>query len=149
MAIEWGVLNLSTSMTFNVLDNNGLVPTEVLSAGVPFQIAVNFQVPAGVAALIGAGDTFRLRAYAESVGPGQEVQIGQRIVPGVAFQTNYNNVIININPNPLLGEEQPFGGQPVSGMYNIACVLQHLNGGVSTMNSGMADYQRTVMFRAP
>ena len=148
MAIEWGVLNLSTSMTFNVLDGTGLAPTEVLPAGAPFQVSVHWQVPAGVAAFVGAGDTFRLRAYAESIGPGQELPIGQVIVAGVAFQENYNSTI-NVNPNPLLGEEQLFGGLPVSGVYNVICVLQHLNGGVPTMNSGMADYQRTVMFRAP
>jgi hypothetical protein len=149
MAIEWGVLNLSTAMTFDVLDNSGNVPTDVLRAGTPFQIRVNFQVPAGVAALVGAGDTFRLRAYAESVGPGQELPIGQLIVPGVPFQQNYAGLIMNVNPNPLLGEEQIFNGLPVSGVYNMICVLQHLNGGVPTPNSGMSDYQRTVMFRAP
>ena len=149
MAIEWGLLNQQTSMTFRVLDNNGLTPTEVLTAGVPFQVEVSWDVPAVAATFINPSDAFRVRVYAESVGPGQEMLLGQINVIGVPFLQNYNGHVINVNPNPLLGEEQLFGGQPVSGVYNIVCVLQHLSAGTPTVHSGLSDYQRTIMFRAP
>lgn len=149
MAIEWGLLNQQTSMTFRILDNNGLTPTEVLTAGQPFRVEVSWDVPAIASTFINASDSFRVRAYAESVGPGQEVPLGQIIVTGVPFQQSYIGQVINVNPNPLLGEEQPFGGVPVSGVYNIVCVLQHLSAGIPTVHSGMSDYQRTIMFRAP
>ena len=90
-----------------------------------------------------------MRVYAESVGPGQEMLLGQINVIGVPFLQNYNGHVINVNPNPLLGGDQLFGGQPVSGVYNIVCVLQHLSAGTPTVHSGLSDYQRTIMFRAP
>ena len=147
MSIQWGVTGFVSPMTHKVLDNN-TAPTEVLQAGVPFNIEVRWEVPAALAGLVGPADSFRLRAFAESIGPGQEMQIGEFTAPGVVNQTPYTAVIA-VNPNLLLGEEQPFGGVPVSGIYNIVVVLQHRNGGVSTVHSGCSDLEPMVMFKAP
>jgi hypothetical protein len=149
MSIEWGITGLTSPMTFQILDNS-MTPSDVLRAGVPFQIRIDWQVPPALASLIGPGDSFRLRAFAESIGPGQEQQLAAPgvVVPGVNGQLNYT-ATLNVNPNPLLGEEQLFGGVPVSGAYDVVCVLQHLNGGVPTVHSGVSDYHRPVFFRAP
>ncbi|MBK6852919.1 MAG: hypothetical protein IPG93_15140 [Burkholderiales bacterium] len=148
MSIEWGITGLTSNITHSVVDNSPNAP-DVLRAGAPFNINVAWQVPAALASLIGPGDSFRLRAYAESIGPGQEMQIGQPLaVPGVMNALNYT-ATVQVNPNPLLGEEQLFGGQPVSGCYNIVVVLQHLNGGAPTVHSGCSDNQPPVMFRFP
>jgi hypothetical protein len=73
------------------------------------------------------GGTFQLRAYVESLGPGQEMQLGPAIkVPVVPGQTDYSTSI-NVPGGTLLGEGQLFGGVPVSGVYKIVVVLQHLN----------------------
>ncbi|KNZ31185.1 MAG: hypothetical protein AD742_18440 [Methylibium sp. NZG] len=134
-------------MTHRVLDNNS-APTEVLQAGSAFQIAARWEVPAALASLVGAGDSFRLRAYAESIGPGQELLIDEESVGAVVNQTVYTHTL-NVNPNPLFGEGVPFNGVPVSGIYNIVLVLQHLNGAVATVHSGCSDQQPMVMFKAP
>jgi hypothetical protein len=147
MAIEWGTTGLSSLMTHDIIDNTP-APSDVLEAGLPFKVEVRWAVPAALASLIGAGDAFRLRAYAESIGPGQEMQIGEFVAPGVVNQLNYVATIA-VNPNPLLGEGVPFGGVPVSGIYDIVCVLQHLNGGVPTVHSGCSDEQPLVMVKAP
>lgn len=148
MSIQWGNTGFVSPMTHNILDNNG-APDAVLQAGAAFQIAVRWDVPAALAGLIGAGDSFRLRAYAESIGPGQELQVGNtELEPAAVNQTTYTHAM-TINPNPLLGEGQALGGVAVSGIYNIVVVLQHLNGGVPTVHSGCSNQQPMVMFTAP
>ncbi len=148
MAIEWVIANLTSTMSHDVLDASGVAPETVLAAGQPFQIRVNFKVPGAIAALLTAGNSFRLRAYAESQGPGQEVQLGQLNVVGVTNKTDYTE-LMNINPNPLLGEGQVFGGSAVSGLYKIVVVIQQLSGGIPTVHSGHSDQERSVFFRAP
>lgn len=148
MAIEWGITGQHSYMGHKVLDNSA-DPKDVLQAGAPFQIEVKWDVPASLASLIGPGDQFRLRAYAESIGPGQEVQVGPTtLATGVPNQTSYTQMI-DVNPNPLLGEGQAFGGVLVSGLYKIVCVLQHINGGVVTIHSGASDQEPMVVFKAP
>jgi hypothetical protein len=148
MSIQWGTTLFTSPMDHKVLDND-TAPTDVLQAGAPFQIEVKWDVPPALASLIGAGDSFRLRAYAESIGPGQEMQIGgTELEPGVLNKLSYTH-LLNVNPNPLLGEGAAFGGVPVSGIYTIVCVLQHLNGGVPTVHSGCSDGQPPVMFKTP
>jgi hypothetical protein len=84
------------------------------------------------------GGSFQLRAYVESLGPGQELQLGPTVtVPVVAGQINYTATIA-IPGGTLLGEGQLFGGVPVSGVYKIIAVLQHLNPG-PTFVSGFAE----------
>lgn len=149
MAIQWSGFAATTPMSHQVLDNDGQPPTTVLTAGVPFKVNVSWSVPPLLATLIGSSDKFRLRVYAESLGPGQEVQIGgTTVVDGVAMRQNYAHQI-DIDPNPLLGEGQVFDGATVSGLYKVFCVLQHLNDNVPTVHSGKSDSEPTVMFKAP
>jgi hypothetical protein len=93
------------------------------------------------------GGAFDLRAYVESIGPGQEMQIGPTIsVPLVPGQTAYNATIA-IPGGSLLGEGQIFNGVPVSGVYKIVTVLQHMNPG-PTWISGFAE-ESMKMFLSP
>lgn len=148
MAIQWGTTLFSSNMSHKVKDNDS-APSDVLQAGTPFQIEVKWDVPPALASLIGAGDSFRLRTYAESIGPGQELQVGNtETETGVLNKTSYTHTM-NVNPNPLLGEGVAFNGVPVSGIYNIVVVLQHLNGGVPTVHSGCSDEEPMVMFKTP
>jgi hypothetical protein len=136
MTIEWGGLNLQSNTVCQVLDP-GDAPTTVLDANVAFRVRVIWTVPPGLAPFLGG--QFRLRCFAESVGPGQEQQIGgTELVPVVPGQTNYSRDM-TVGANALQGEgvNDPVTGQPVSGMYRIATVIQHLNGG-PTMGSGFA-----------
>jgi hypothetical protein len=94
------------------------------------------------------GGQFRLRAFVESIGPGQEMQIGPTLnVPVNPGQTNYNATIA-VPGNTLRGEGEIFNGQPVSGVYKIVAVLQHMNGGTATVVSGFAE-DNIRMFRTP
>jgi hypothetical protein len=136
MTIEWGGLGLQSNMTNQVVDNT-LAPATVLDSGLPFSINVSWNVPAGIAALLNAAHTFRLRAYAESFGPGQEQQIGGTVnVPAVPGQLAYGPIAINVPGGTLQGEG--VGAPPVSGTYKIVTVLQLLNGG-ATEDSGFAE----------
>jgi hypothetical protein len=93
------------------------------------------------------GGTFQLRAYVESVGPGPEMQLGSTLnVPVVPGQTAYTTTI-GIPGGTLLGEGELFGGVPVSGVYKITAVLQHLNPG-PTWISGFAE-ESVRMFLSP
>jgi hypothetical protein len=93
------------------------------------------------------GGTFQLRAYVESIGPGQEMQLGPDvIVPVVAGQMKYAKTI-DIPGGTLLGEGELFGGVPVSGVYKIIAVLQHMNPG-PTWVSGFAE-ETIKMFLTP
>jgi len=150
MAIEWGTTGFSSFMGSTVLDNTGLAPTDVLEAGVPFKIEIKWDIPPALVPLMNpAGDAFRLRAFAESIGPGQEMQIGATaVVTAVAGAPNYT-FIMDVNPNPLVGEGGVFGGVPVSGVYTIVVVLQHLSSGAATVISGFSEFPKTVMFKLP
>lgn len=136
MTIEWGGLGLSSNMSNQIVDNT-LAPATVLDSGLPFNINVSWTVPAGIAALLNAGHQFRLRAYAESFGPGQEQQIGGTVnVAAVPNRLNYGPIAINVLANTLQGEG--VGAPPVSGTYKIVTVLQLLNGG-ATEDSGFTE----------
>jgi len=88
-----------------------------------------------------------LRSYVESIGPGQELQIGPTIIVPVVPGTTAYNATITVPGGTLLGEGQIYNGVPVSGVYEIVAVLQHLNPG-PTVVSGFA--QDTLkMFRSP
>ena len=148
MAIEWGNLGLVSAMSHAVLDTTGQPPNTVLISNEPFKVQVSFNVPPVLTSLIGASDTFRIRAFAESQGPGPEVQLGQIIVAGVPGQVNYAGMM-DVPANAVLGEGQVFNGQAVSGLYKIVVVLQHLNSGVPTVHSGISNAEPSVFFRAP
>jgi hypothetical protein len=146
MTIEWGGLNLQSTATSQVLDP-GQLPSTVIAANVPFRVRLNWTVPPGLAPFLGG--QFRLRAFAESVGPGPEIPIGQLVINVVPGQTAYNNQDINVPAFTLLGEGEidPTSGQPVSGMYRIGTVLQHMNPG-ETQGCGFTD-EALVQIRRP
>jgi hypothetical protein len=133
MPIEWGGINLQSNLSNTVIDNTS-APTTILDADVPFTVNINWDVPVPLAPFLGG--QFRLRLYAESMGPGPEQQIGGTVVvPVVPGQVNYNSSIL-VPGNTLPGEG--VGAPPVSGAYKLVTVIQHLNGG-ATEGSGFAE----------
>lgn len=128
--ISWGVFAPESAMSMFVHDNDLTPPATVLDSGKAYLVHVSWEVPATQAAIIGG--SFRVRAFAESIGPGQEQQIGATLtVPAVPNQVVYNVHIPvpGVGPGRLLGEGELFAGVPVSGMYKFASVLQHMNPG--------------------
>ena len=87
MAIEWPVAPNSSAMTVQVLDNTA-APANILDAGLATTVRINWTVLPPHNAILGG--SFRLRAFAESIGPGPEVQIGNTVnVPVVPGQKPY------------------------------------------------------------
>ena len=144
MSIEWPG-GVSSAMSVQVEDNTGN-PTNILDAGEATTLKITWTVPPGFAGLI-AG-SFRLRAYAESIGPGQELQLGPTVTEPVVVGQGPYDADIAVPPSTLLGEGELFGGVPVSGVYKIVAVLQHLNGGIASEASGFAEATFR-MFRTP
>lgn len=72
-AIEWTPLGFESDMIMEVRDNT-LGETYVLDSGLPFNVTVRWEVPTPVVPTLRG--SFRIRVYAESIGPGPEVQIG-------------------------------------------------------------------------
>ena len=144
-AIEWPG-GVSSAMTLTVEDNT-LNPASILDVDLDATLKIEWSVPPAFADII-CGE-FRLRAYAESIGPGPEKQIGNdKLVPVVVGQEPYVAEII-VDHNTLLGEGQHTpAGVPVSGVYRLVAVLQHLNDGVRTTISGF-DEVTLRMFRKP
>lgn len=124
MGIEWGVFPETSTMSMFVHDNTG-APGTVLDASLPFAVHVSWVVPDPINDVIGG--EFRVRVYAESIGPGQEQQVGGTLlVPAEANKITYN-VHVDVPGDTLAGEGQAFGGHLVSGMYKFVAVLQHMN----------------------
>ena len=143
MPIEWPG-NVSSALSVTVLDNTGASPN-ILDVDLPCTVHITWTVPPGINQMLGG--SFRLRAYAERIGPGPEIQIGGTVVvPVTPPQSNYQGDL-TLPGNALLGEGQPFNGVTVSGVYKIVAVLQHLNPGVTDI-SGFAEATIT-MFRKP
>ncbi|MCW5631700.1 MAG: hypothetical protein KIT17_00030 [Rubrivivax sp.] len=126
-AIEWGVYPQQSAMGMFAHDNTASPPTSILDASTPFFLHVYWEVPQPIASV--AGGSFRIRAFAESMGPGQEKQLGATLtVPVVPNQTRYD-VHITVPAGTLLGEGELFNGVPVSGIYKFVSALQHMNPG--------------------
>lgn len=138
--IEWPSAPNTTSMTIAIPDNWPSPPAgpgTVLVASLPCQVRVNIEVGSHGMTL---GGSFQVRAFAESIGPGQELLLGQTNVAVVPGQTTPYSAVINVPGNTLLGEGQvdPVSGSPVSGVYKIVVVMQHMNPG-PTFVSGFAE----------
>ena len=139
MPIEWPG-GVESTMDVKVEDNT-LNPISILEADSPFNIKITWKVPPGFAGLI-AG-SFRLRAYAESLGPGDEKKLGPDVnVAVVPNQADYDGTI-PVAASVLDGE-----GANRSGVYKIVAVLQLRNGAVFTDVSGFAEAPIT-LFRLP
>lgn len=145
MAIEWPNLTAPTTsdMNVSVTDNDGL-DARILDDSAPIKVNVSWKVPPIVSSMLG-GD-FRVRAFAESIGPGFEEQIGSTVyVPVVPFQTDYATQIV-VPAGSLPGEDV---GPSASGVYKIVGVLQHRNGGAATETAGFASAGGLVQVRTP
>ena len=85
------------------------------------------------------GHSFRVRAYVESIGPGPEIQIGGTHTE-LGHAAEPYSCTFSVAGGTLPGEGELFNGVPVSGVYKIVGVLQHLNGnGTATEISGFAE----------
>jgi hypothetical protein len=146
MGIQWSDLHLVSDMTMKVKDNDGDDST-VLEAALPFDVNLHWEIPATLAPSLGGN--FRLRVYAESIGPGPETQIGPTMFPPVVGgQTSYDSVV-TIPANSLPGEgATDSSGTIVSGVYKLIAVLQHLNPGPND-NSGYAESVTLIQLRTP
>jgi hypothetical protein len=146
MEIEWPVTPNTSAMTVQVLDNT-TAPASILDAGLNCTVRIEWDVPAPTNSILGG--SFRLRAYAESIGPGQEIQIGPtKVVPVVPLTAHYSEDIL-VAAGTLRGEGEldPVSGVLVSGVYKIIAVLQHLNPGPTEASGFSEDTIR--MFRTP
>jgi hypothetical protein len=148
MAIEWPTGPESSDMTVEVPDNwpaSPAGPATILVASEPCKVNIGWTVP--LPHNMALGGTFQLRAYVESIGPGQEMQLGPTVsvpvVPGLMVYAK----TIDIPGGTLLGEGEDFEGVPVSGVYKIIAVLQHMNPG-PTWISGFAE-ETIKMFLSP
>jgi hypothetical protein len=148
MPIEWPTEPTSSDMTVDIPDNfpsRPVGPPTILVASQPCNVNINWTVPSPHNMMLGG--SFRLRAYVECLGPGQEMQLGETIiVPVVPGQTDYT-ATINVPANTLRGEGDSFEGDLVSGVYKMVVVLQHMNSG-PTWISGYAE-ESIRMFRSP
>ena len=136
-AIEWPG-GVSSAMDVLVEDNSGN-PISILDADLPFNIKIKWKVPPAFVGLI-AGSSFRLRAYAESIGPGDEKKLGPDVNVAAAGDTLEGT--IPVGGSVLEGENTNR-----SGVYKIVAVLQHVNG-AATVVSGFAEAPLR-LFRLP
>jgi hypothetical protein len=110
--------------TAKVLDNNASSST-VLEASQQIRIETVWNIDAESARVLGG--EWLVAAYAESMGPGPERQIGPTQVVPLNGGTNYGTVIL-VPPNTL--PDNP--GPPNSGVYKIVTVLLLRNFGKIT-----------------
>jgi len=146
--IEWlpHTLDTNAPMSMEVLDFVGVAPSSVIDIDDPFKVKVKWEVPAGVAPILG-GD-FRIRVFAESMGPGPEKQLGtETIVPVVPGQEK-NEIDIDILDHQLEGEGTLPSGENCSGVYKLVTALQHRNP-AATEVGGYAEADGLIQIRRP
>ena len=119
------------SVTATVLDNNG-APATVLEAHEPFTVRAEWQISPLAALLLGG--EWQLAAYVESIGPGQEQQVGPTVTVALTGTTNYNADII-VPADTLPDDPAP----PTSGVYKTVTVLTHRNFGAVTDVVGIVE----------
>jgi hypothetical protein len=120
-----------------VLDPGG-APNTIIQRQDAFTIRTTFAVNQPGASLLGG--QWQMRAYVESIGPGQEVQVGTAAlavsagVPAVGpARLEYTlNVIV---PGNLLQAED----NNDSGVYKIVVVITHQNFGGPTVLAGFSE----------
>jgi hypothetical protein len=148
MSIEWPDGPESSDMTLEVPDNWPTPPAgppNILVASIPCQVNIGWTVP--VPHNMTLGGSFELRAYVESIGPGPEMQLGPTLtVPVVGGETDYT-ATIDVPGGTLKGEGEIVDGVPVSGVYRITAVIQHLNPTPTWVSGFVEDTLR--MFLSP
>jgi hypothetical protein len=148
-AIEFPTGPTTGNMTLEVPDNWPAPPEgppNILVASIDCDCNITWEIPVPHNTYLGG--SFQLRAFVESIGPGPEIQIGEKTVSTVAGKINYTESI-RITGGTLFGEGQLHNGVPVSGVYKIVAVIQHLNdAGAPTWISGFAE-DSIKMFLSP
>jgi hypothetical protein len=108
-----------------LLDNNG-APSSVLEAGQPFTISTRWDI--GPLAALLLGGEWRVAAYVESIGPGEEKQVGPTVtVPLTGAQVYTADIVVPANTLPDLDPNPP-APEP-SGAYKVVTLLTHRNFG--------------------
>ncbi|WP_433305981.1 hypothetical protein ACQP2F_19550 [Actinoplanes sp. CA-030573] len=105
--------------TAQVLDNDGQ-PADVLEAGQGFKIETTWKI--GPLAALLLGGEWTVAAYAESIGPGPEKQIGFKNVPLNGLE-NYS-ATVDVFAGTLPNDPPPATS---SGAYKVVTVLSHRN----------------------
>jgi hypothetical protein len=111
----------ASTFTAELIDNNG-APSTVLDAGLEFTVKADWTISALAALLMGG--QWEVAAYAESIGPGVEKQIGDTVVKPLDGSTTYNaeiKVPATTLPDNL--------GPGESGAYKVVVLLTHRNFG--------------------
>ncbi len=127
---------ISGDLTTAVLDPD-LTPNLVLDKGLAFFVRVNWTPTGpGVQTL---GGNWTIKAYAESLGPGPELQIGPSLtIPVVPIDGHAYSESISVPANTLLAEGE--GAPPASGVYKLVVVVTHTNTlGTRTEMAGFAE----------
>lgn len=127
-----------------VLDSGG-APNTIIDTDDPFTLRVRWAINQPGAALLGG--QFIVRAYAESVGPGVERQIGPAVPRGVNTGTpggpparlDYR-ADVNVPAGTLSAEEPAStGGPESSGVYKLVVIVTHQNFGGATVLAGFSE----------
>jgi hypothetical protein len=108
---------ISGTMTCIVLDNNG-IQTTILAAGQPWRIDVSWTL--SHAGLLVPPEIWRVRAFLEAMGPGNDLLASEVDVPVVINGTSYSAslpVAANVPSPSLPGPSSP------SGLYKVVTVL--------------------------
>jgi hypothetical protein len=127
---------ISGDLTTAVLDTD-LTPNLVLDKGLAFFVRVSWTPTGpGVQTL---GGNWTIKAYAESLGPGPELQIGPSLtIPVVPIDGHAYSESISVPANTLLAEGE--GAPPASGVYKLVVVVTHTNTlGTRTEMAGFAE----------
>jgi hypothetical protein len=125
----------STSFDAWAVDNNG-APGNVLEARLPFTIEVKWSVSPAIALILG-GD-WEVKAYAEALGPGPELQLGATVIVPVNGGTQYS-AVITVPPGTLPDLDPTLPNPPTSGAYKIVVLLSHRNFGSYTDVSAIVE----------
>ncbi|GEM_PF-1770965 len=102
-------------LSANVIGEQGK-PQRMLGKNAPFEIEVLWEV-GGHAAFLVTG-SWKIEAFAESLGPGESAFLGQTTTPITKAPPDTWTVRLNVPPDTLT---------PVSGVYKILVVLSHMD----------------------
>jgi hypothetical protein len=136
MPFEFPPALSGTGPSVQVLDPGG-APNTIIQRQDAFTIRARFTVNQPGASLLGG--QWQMRAYVESIGPGQEIQVGTNAlavsagvpVPGPALEYTLN---VAVPGNTLSAEDNNN-----SGVYKIVVVITHQNFGGPTVLAGFSE----------
>jgi hypothetical protein len=138
MPFEFPPAMSGSGPSLQVLDPGG-APNTIIKTTDAFTVRLRFAVDQPGASLLGG--QWLVRAYAESVGPGQEQQIGNTVaqnvsagVPGGPPARLEYTVDVNV-PAGTLDDE----GAASSGVYKLAAIVTHQNFGGPTVLAGFVE----------